>query len=271
MHNIPANKRGRKKLIPEFPPAIAYIDTLHFFIKWLPKQDRTALLQRYGNRIRILPCRYGYGCKVLVNHQLSAALAQELDRLHGVASRVDVAYDWSADSAAEADERQAFLKRHHLLRYRRKGRLQHFDNCDAFASVKYTKGTRPRAKNLMVYSDRPSKITGEVHCTHLELRLLTAKGCQRAGIHSCKDVLTINPANLMQRYLSLATHPKMRSSDSIAAFHGRHPCYRLKQIPLSILQLPDMLSVQSTLSPITQPVNLSPFHRNNSTVLPTPT
>src|SRR5262249_52170997 len=64
---------------------------------------------------------------------------------------------------------------------------------------------KPRAfRNLILYSDKVNKITGEVDCVHLELRFHRAVMVRRQGIHSVRDLLHLNPRELFDKHVTFS-------------------------------------------------------------------
>jgi hypothetical protein len=242
---------ARNKAYPVFPSAVAYIDKLQVWFRWLSWAQREVLLQQHGQDLFMHRCRVGW---MVVVKRLTEPLLAELHSLmfqhggkYGCISRVDVAFDWPFATQAEADNGKNFLKRHHHLRYRRDQRaLQSWVESDAFASIKYSKGSRKRSqKNAVGYSDRKPKIKAQYSC-HFELRLLNATSCKRAGIVRLIDVLQLNPAQLFTRWVKLGKHKGMRGTCTLTDFSRRHKRQRrnIVDLPMTILQLPDRLQVK---------------------------
>jgi hypothetical protein len=59
--------------------------------------------------------------------------------------------------------------------------------------------------NLVLYSDRINRVTGELYCVHLELRLERAANIRHHGIKRVIDLLAINPCELFARHLVWST------------------------------------------------------------------
>jgi hypothetical protein len=62
--------------------------------------------------------------------------------------------------------------------------------------------SRRSNRDLVVYEDRPSKITGAA-CTHLELRFYGTPSVRKQGIERIRDLMEINPRLLFQRHVKL--------------------------------------------------------------------
>jgi hypothetical protein len=84
--------------------------------------------------------------------------------------------DCEHNEHAEATVRQYVVKRHH-----REQQGVHTER-----ATRYT-APRRSTSNLVIYSDRSSRSTGELDCTHIELRL-RPRALQRAGLHTIKDL-----------------------------------------------------------------------------------
>jgi hypothetical protein len=218
-----------------FPPAVSYIDTLRL---WCPRPVPIAsLLERWHGLIKIRRNRQWPGCGLIVNGP-TEEMMHALAALRATITRCDPAYDWPAQSQAEADHYLMFHKRHLLLRYRRKGERQLWAS-GAVAWKRYRTSQRT-GKNVMAYTDRWSKMAKAPFCCHLEIRFMTGMACRHAGLFTVSDLLKLNPSRLFARQLRLVTHPKARGS--LTLFHDRHPHARLVDLPVEILRLPSLLS-----------------------------
>jgi hypothetical protein len=223
----------------EFPPAVAYTDTLRLWFPRMPTRVRRALWGRWRSSIELRTSRRFPGYCVILLNRPTEEILRELNALrlpHSI-TRCDIAFDWPALTQREADNYQKFLDRHVLVRYRRKGNRQIWAPSGAIAWKQYRKHHRP-AKNFMIYADRPSKMDKRP-CSHFEIRLMTGKACRRAGLKTIADLLALDPSKLFSQQLRLVTHPKARGS--MPSFHDRYPRRILLDLRLSILQLPTML------------------------------
>jgi hypothetical protein len=124
----------------------------------------------------------------------------ELDRLieqwEGVISRVDIALDMPA---ADGGELREWLESHLILRWGRRCVMKEVDGTRYW--IRWEVGRRRPNRNLVLYDDCHNKITGEVPCVHLELRLLNAKTVRKEGIVSLTKLLTLNPRELFNKHL----------------------------------------------------------------------
>jgi len=213
----------RRRKSVRFAPCVAYIDTLHlWFPDWRP--ELRALQRCYEahrvkvrrNRIKIRNrVRTTYTVRVkrldrtLLRDLAAVQFADGLKRAN--ITRCDVAVDWTAETDDYRRRLRRFLWRHLVLRHRRAGDMQWWRDSDAHAWQTFRKGQRPPAKNLMLYSDKPSKLT-RLRCVHLELRIIGGQACQRAGLVRVKDLLDLNPAAHFARFCRLVTHQDSRGS-----------------------------------------------------------
>ena len=87
---------------------------------------------------------------------------------------IEVALDWILESAEDRDQARKFVDAHSYNKNLRR-------------NPKYDHGTRytnaeGAATNLVTYSDRPCKLTGELYCVHNELRITGTPTMQRHGL-----------------------------------------------------------------------------------------
>jgi hypothetical protein len=179
----------------------AYIDSLWMFARRLPRGFRTAI-EAHGGTLWVTPCKDRSGNTVgywLTVHQPTVAVLAHLDRLlHASLFRFDLAADFLTLRAADAEWLGHWLASHLLLRWRRKGPM-HDEDCTLY----WSKPRKRRRRNVVVYADRLSKL-GESHCTHLELRFLTAQACRRQGVHHARDLRRLKPAQAFAHHLRIS-------------------------------------------------------------------
>jgi hypothetical protein len=130
----------------------------------------------------------------LILNQPSPATILALDslalRYKGVISRLDIAVD------VPAADLQDQVRQTAVLRWRPKGQM--YDSANVTYWIDY-RNRRPY-RNLAVYADKASRITGEA-CVHLELRFMRAQSVRAQGIHRPRDLLNINPQALFDKHI----------------------------------------------------------------------
>jgi hypothetical protein len=119
----------------------------------------------------------------------------------GVISRVDVAYDFVGPEPFAFKE---WLLRHVLLKHRRQGRMLDIDDVTYY--IMQIDRKRRSAIDLVLYPDLHCKVTGEVDCSHAEIRFLGSQSAKRAGFVTIDDVVNIDPAEVFARYLRLVDY-----------------------------------------------------------------
>lgn len=71
-----------------------------------------------------------------------------------------------------------------------------------FRGTEYS-GSRSARNQYVAYSSRPSKITGEVNCTHLEWRIKEVSAVRAHGIHTFKDLVNFDHMAFWEKNLRL--------------------------------------------------------------------
>jgi hypothetical protein len=179
---------------------LPYIDTLHLFFRdWLPLGvvERVRAVNGAG-KVWAEP-RFTYGWMLIIQQPTyeTLLLLGELQRQYrATLSRLDVAFDFicrDADRLALAQ----WLAQHLLLKWRRAG-LMHEEGSYEEETIYWS--YKARRRDLCLYADRTSKLTGE-SCIHLELRLL--KPTRR--LRSIKQLTTLNPKEMLQHHVRLVT------------------------------------------------------------------
>jgi hypothetical protein len=191
-HALEASNRNHINRI-RLTGSYAYLDTLEVHVP--PCSDRAlySQLQRLG---RLEPCRNKqWGHRLILNQPSRAALLKLRQLLHqhpgSKLSRVDVALDMQG---ANPGELRAFLVTHSMLRWRRRSVMKEIGETVYWERVH-------KARNLVLYSDKPNKITGELDCCHLELRFTRAKVVKRHGLDDIGKLLKLNPRQLFLKHV----------------------------------------------------------------------
>jgi hypothetical protein len=181
--------------------SVAYIDTVGFFFRYLPKGIRKFLEPIHGRRLRIDPCEDENGrvCGYRVTlHQPTNCTLNALDDLQrkhrGKLCRVDVAYDFSGVS-------RDWLERRLIMRWRRQGQMNDEEN--GLYLIRQKGRRRRSGRDICMYDDRESKITGELDVNHVELRLQNTETVRRQGFEHAGDLIDLNPRELFDKNIKL--------------------------------------------------------------------
>ena len=112
---------------------------------------------------------------------------------------VEWSLDWIFDHEFDRADAWEFVCQYHVKKYHRDQGVRFVGEGGV------TRYTGPRsAPNLMVvYRDRPSKVTGELYCLHFDWRMKSAETLRRAGIHSVADLLRMSHRQFWLRRLLL--------------------------------------------------------------------
>jgi hypothetical protein len=185
------------------PPcySVAYIDTIGVFLRYVPKGIRRILEPLHGRPLRIDESvdKYGrvWGYRVTL-HQPKVCTLKALDRLQkkhgGKLCRVDVAYDFSSHS-------RDWLERRSTMRWRRRAPMLNENKGVYFIQQKGRRSWSGR--DIVIYDDRPSKITGELDVNHFELRLQNTETVRRQGFEHAGDLIGLNPKELFDKHVKL--------------------------------------------------------------------
>src|SRR5262245_30326026 len=171
-----------------------YVDTIEVYFAVLRPEQRQRLRRDWWLR----RCRHGFGYKLICNQsskkerkRLTPSRLRRLDTLcdkfHGVVSRVDVALDIQVDDPVALHQQ---IRAMAILRWKINGSM--FENGDT-TYWEPLKSGKPLRRNLVLYSDRHNRITGELDSVHFELRLYQAQVVRNQGITRPSDLLRINP------------------------------------------------------------------------------
>lgn len=150
-------------------------------LEWLERQCRG------GVHVRNKPMNFNsFYRQRLQLRQPSHEALQSLSTLNDVLlCYVEFVLDWTFHTEAERDEARDLFDKHHVKKWHGRQRLRF---------VKRTRYTGPRsaANVLATYSDRESKVTGEVFCVHTEWRIRRSRALRAAGVNGLADLLTLD-------------------------------------------------------------------------------
>ena len=177
----------------------AYIDTTEI---WFPllRLDALREISRHGE---VKECRkqrtgdlIGYR---LIRNQPSQAWLRTADQLaskhRGVLHRVDVAVNMRPKPGLREQ-----IVSTAVLKWSRKDRMG-----DEGRTVYWLDLSKRNRRNLVLYDDKPNKVTNEPRCVHLELRLYGADVVRRQGLSKPSDLLRLNPKQLFDRHVKWST------------------------------------------------------------------
>jgi hypothetical protein len=184
---------------------VAYVDTVELFFRgYLPRGIRERLRQIHGREPRTTPVKL-HGFRLTVQKP-SIAVLMELDRWQGrynaTVCRFDVAVDLLPEEPGQLERLNHLLRSHLILKWRTKGPMLDYDDRTYWVEQKSRKRSSKRHSNrdLLLYSDRPSKISGEP-CAHLELRFHRTQACKREGVQRATDLVRLDPSKLFGKHI----------------------------------------------------------------------
>jgi hypothetical protein len=187
----------------------AYIDTVELFFRFKPGLKRLRAIQS-RKTVHREKC-YGrdgnlYGWRLIVHQPTRQALLvlQEMQEgWRGKLRRVDLATDFITGSASECEQLKRWVINHSLLRWRRRQDQMHDEDGTVYWTQRVTR-KRPAHRDLVVYADKPAKLTGELDCVHVELRLYDTYAVKRSGLSQVSQLPRLKPKALLRRHIKLA-------------------------------------------------------------------
>jgi hypothetical protein len=202
---------------PIEPAAIyAYFDKIQFWLlnpfdsktlTWLRKQCGQG-----GLHVDNKPAKFGarYRQRIELRQPSKEALSWLAERDDALINRVEIAVDYVFKSWAERDDFWLFLHRHSARRWHGKNQEIRLIKSDSDAGDDVLGGTRYDAgrwapNGTVFYPEHHSRITGELHCLHLEWRLNRLKSVCAAGINSGGDLPAFNHRDFWKKRLLLYT------------------------------------------------------------------
>jgi hypothetical protein len=191
------------------PSAIySYFDVVRAWIKSpLSYEERVWLEARCRGKFRRddVEARFDRSYKQRLNLWQPTRASLELlggrDDVH--VNKVEVALDWVFEEEDALEFAYGFADQYLVKKYHRR---EHGINY--FKETRYTGPPRVRTK-IVLYPDKPSRITGEVHCLHFDFRMLNRDAVRRCGLTSVADLIQLDHHQFwQQRLLMCALQPR---------------------------------------------------------------
>jgi len=176
---------------------IAYVDTVELLFRRFPHGLKQLRGLACEPQVRVQKDRTGFvRWYRLTVHQPSRAVLRFLDHVqdynNGRLCRFDLALDYGEGYGS-------ILGQSTCMKWRNRGPMHDIGGTTYW--IELTRRKRRAGRNLCLYADKPSKITGEVECAHLELRFLSNASCKRQGIERVSDLITADPQEIVRRNL----------------------------------------------------------------------
>lgn len=111
-------------------------------------------------------------------------------------NRFDIAVDLAVPNVAAARRLQGFFDKHIIQPWRGKRTSTTVDHTEYWAGAW-------QRRNIAVYSDRPSKISGGP-ALHIELRFYSTHVCRGCGVSTLSDLIDYHPRHAILRYCRIA-------------------------------------------------------------------
>ncbi|WP_338319642.1 hypothetical protein [Bradyrhizobium ottawaense] len=165
------------------------------FPKMHKDQNNPKLIWRYTLIVN-QPSRF---CIALLQLYTEVDCNFSLYRLHLAFDVIRTHDGWTYEGVTEV------LKNLLHLRYRK-----HTDSIYEYEGTTYSisvarRKSRPY-RNLCFYNSKPSNITGEDNCIHVEIRMERKRTVQAAGILAPSDILSIKPKEVFEKFAVVKDH-----------------------------------------------------------------
>jgi hypothetical protein len=142
-------------------------------------------------------CGSGFPIRLTLQQPEAEALSLISENLHHIVSEFHVAYDLPTRTPASADALKSILQ-HLAFQPWHGNRKSKLVNEETY----YASDKRRTARNIVIYGDKPSKVTGG-DCCHVELRYDRAAACKARGVRTCDDLVTYDPVKYLDRDIKL--------------------------------------------------------------------
>jgi len=178
----------------------SYVDTVQVRLqRYLRSGELERLFALRGARYDTKPLQWYPRWKssvVLQQPSREFLAAEDWTEEPQLVSRLDIALDLMTSTVDDAEAVHHFLDTHQVKPWR--GRQTQV----RFGGTTYSALGAGTSIQLVKYSDRPSKVSGQP-CCHIEWRIRTPAGVQGAGVKSLRDVLRINHSAFWRKRVRL--------------------------------------------------------------------
>jgi hypothetical protein len=180
----------------------AYVDTVHLWLKRPLSEKKLEWLRRQCGHLhaetRSGPWKLAkYKQYLQLQQPNDSALQAIAERQHHI-TRVDFALDWIFIDKDECNRAYRDFCRYNVVKFHSRRQGVRF-----VKTTRYTAG-RTAPNNLVVYADKPSKVSGKP-CLHLDWRIKGTQALKRAGISSVKDLIKFDHRAFWEERLRLCT------------------------------------------------------------------
>lgn len=168
-----------------------YIDVVHLWVKRPLDRTSLAMLRSRcgpgGVNLRPGPGRFdlNYQQMVQLSQPSPQALAWFAERDDVHMNYVEIALDWMFDNAWTKAEAKQFVHQH-LVKKRHRGQ-----------GIRWYEGTRYTDRRwapngVVVYDDKPSKVTGQTQCLHIEWRIAGVNTLRRLELDTVEKLIELD-------------------------------------------------------------------------------
>jgi hypothetical protein len=109
----------------------------------------------------------------------------------------EIALDWLTEDQCSAEALHRFFDQHFVQPWHCTQETTHYH------ATTYTGPSHRPGRNFVAYSDRPSKISPESSCCHIEARYQGIVALRKTGIHTVSDWLSFDHRAFWQKHLRL--------------------------------------------------------------------
>lgn len=186
-----------------------YVDRARFWLKTAPSAELLGELRDHClGRVMVFDKKNlegGWAQKI----ELLQPTSKAFEALSGfkkgeiMINYVELAFDVIVASRHEASRLQEIATTHW---YQPHHGDQKYNN---FRGTEYS-GARSARNNLVAYSDKPCKVTGEVHCAHFEWRVKEVSAVRARGIRTFKDLVDFDHLAFWEKNMRLYWIPLER-------------------------------------------------------------
>jgi hypothetical protein len=229
-------------------PTKCYVDTISIFV---PRQKlpRPSIIRELKavNSGAVFPQECAnwqghWGWKLTVQAPSESALLMLDDYQRRYKGKIKIitlhiAIDLFADDLSACEN---WLDDHVVLKYRKPGPMAEGENTISWV---YHVRRRPPTRNIQLYSDRPSKLNNQL-CNHLEIRLWRCRTIKGLGLCWVRDVMRLNPTELMPRLIRL-WEPHKEGAPAQLLYDDPTERRWLRPISLDTLVLPQSMTFVS--------------------------
>jgi hypothetical protein len=186
----------------------SYVDVLRGWREWALNRKQHAVVARNCTKLQVWRKRCPFTGRVSYRYTFyrpnRVALGELQEAEHFQCSYAELAIDLIFPSSQIVDEAAELFDRYNVVP-RHRGKM-----IKLYKTTRYT-GLRSARNNLVSYPDKPSRVSGERNCLHIEMRIRGSETLQRHGIFGVGNLIRFEVTEFWRKHLRFYTFDREKA------------------------------------------------------------